>query len=233
MSTVSIDLCGSPGETKGLGAGGLGARVESTILVQQGQVFHIRVGVGVGSSGGYETGGKGGTATDIRTTPTYYHCTDPSDCCQGYNNLYIDSTYAGGLQGCNNIERVILASTVKAITAFGFNGCQYLKNVTILGSGLESVDYQGLCQCFSLKSISLPESFVSFGTQAFWGNYNMRSITLSSRATVISSFCFVHNKNLVSLVIPEGVHSIYYQAFEGCINLKNLQLPDTLTDIDR
>jgi len=226
-----VDLCGSPGETKG-GLGGLGARVTSALNVQPGQVLHIRVGVGVGGKGGIG-GANGGAATDIRIIPTYYHCTDTSNCCQGYNNLYIDSTYAGGLGDCNNIERLILASSVKVVTSFGFNACQYLKNVTILGNGLQSIDYQGFCQCFSLQSISFPESFTSFGMQALWGAYNLRSIKLSSRTTAIGYYCFVHNRNLVSLDIPEGVQYIYYQAFEGCSSLVQLKLPDSLTDIDR
>lgn len=226
-----MELCGSPGETNG-GLGGLGARVTSTINVQSAQVLHIRVGVGIGGLGG-SGGGNGGSATDIRTVPTYYHCTDTSYCCQGYNNLYIDSTYAGSLGGCNNIERLILAESVQHVTDFGFNACQYLKNVTILGSGLQSVGYQGFCQCFSLQSISLPESFTSFARQAFWGNYNMRSVKLSSNAAVIPYYCFVHCRNLDNLVIPEGVRSIQYQAFEACTDLVHLKLPDTLTEINR
>ena len=147
-------------------------------------MLHISIGVGIGGLAG-DSGGNGGAATDIRTIPTYYHCTDTSNCCQGYNNLYLTSTTVGSLGGCNNIERVILASSVQSVGSFGFNGCQYLKNVTIIGSGLRryflsnhyrkhhiiimiSVEYQGFCQCFSLQSIALPESFTTFSTQAFW-----------------------------------------------------------------
>ena len=226
-----MDLCGSPGESNG-GLGGRGARVISTLKVQDGQVLHIRVGVGTGGTAG-NGAGAGGAATDIRTVPLYYHCSDTSNCCQGYNNLYIDSTYAGNLQGCSNIERVILASSVQHVTSFGFNACQYLKNVTILGSSLKSVDYQGFCQCFSLQSISLPESFTSFGVQAFWGNYNIRSIKLSSNAAVIGQYCFLGNRNLDNLVIPEGVGSLYYHAFAGCSSLVRLKLPDSLINMDR
>ena len=229
MSSIAVDLCGSPGDSYG-GLGGKGARVKSTLHVEAGQLLYIRVGVGVGGIGG-DGAGNGGAATDIRTIPTYYHCTDTSNCCQGYNNLYITSTSAWGLSGCN-IERVILAPSVLYIDYMGFNGCQYLKNVTIIGSGLQSIGYQGLCQCFSLQFIYLPESFTSFSTQALWGAYNLRSIKLSSNTHIIHDYCFVGNRNLDNVVIPEGVTTLYYQAFAGCTKLVHLQLPDTLVNID-
>ena len=72
-------------------------------------------------------GGNGGSATDIRVVPSYYNCIDTSGCCQGYNNIYISSSSAGGLSGCP-IERLILSSAVTNVGSFGFNGCSYLRN---------------------------------------------------------------------------------------------------------
>ena len=60
----------------------------------------------------------------------------------------------------------------------------------------------------------------------------MKSLKLSSNAAVIGHYCFVHCRNLDNLIIPTGVTTILYQAFEACLGLVHLKLPDTLTAID-
>ncbi len=51
------------------------------------------------------------------------------------------------------------------------------------------------------------------------------------KVTSIANSAFKDNKNITSVIIPEGVTSIGWYAFEGCENLESVTLPSTLKTI--
>ncbi len=51
------------------------------------------------------------------------------------------------------------------------------------------------------------------------------------KVTSIADNAFKGNKNITSVIIPEGVTSIGWYAFEGCENLESITLPSTLKTI--
>lgn len=58
------------------------------------------------------------------------------------------------------------------------------------------------------------------------------ALTVPSVITRINPEAFMGCKNLVSVVIEDGVTSIDRNAFEGCTALRQIRLPDTLTKLD-
>ena len=64
---------------------------------------------------------------------------------------------------------------------------------------------------------------------------NSANVTLPAKyngnSYTIASYAFVNNKNLTSVVVPDGVTEIGEKAFYGCEKLESVQLPATVTSI--
>lgn len=66
---------------------------------------------------------------------------------------------------------------------------------------------------------------------AFWGNENLKNVTLSSNLNVIPEYAFSNCKALKQVTIPLPVRTIQAKAFEDCVNLSLVICPESLTSI--
>lgn len=116
---------------------------------------------------------------------------------------------------CESLEKIVIPPSVQQMGYGAFSGCKALKKVVLEGvfSGqakpnlwdetvspgvLPSHLFGG---CEGLKSVSIPEGFVSIGSSAF------------------------ANSGLEEIILPESLDSIWEMAFEGCPHLRELRLP--------
>ncbi len=83
---------------------------------------------------------------------------------------------------------------------------------------------------YGLKSITIPDGVTSIGDGAFNGCYNMTSITIPKSVTSIGEIAFYICTNLKSITIPEGVTSIESSTF-GNSGLTNITIPESVTSI--
>ena len=85
----------------------------------------------------------------------------------------------------------------------------------------------------TLKSITLPESLVSIGKNAFSACKALESITIPKNVSEIGGGAFANCSSLVTAEIlgPAKELTGTTGAFLGCAALKNVTLPDTLTSI--
>ena len=83
----------------------------------------------------------------------------------------------------------------------------------------------------NLTAVTLPESVVTLGSDAFSGCQSLKTIKIPSKVTAIPDRCFVSCSSLESVTIPEGVTTIGSSAFSNC-RFKTLTLPSTITKID-
>ena len=81
--------------------------------------------------------------------------------------------------------------------------------------------------CTSLTSITIPESVIVIGNEAFYGCSSLTSITIPDSATSIGSSAFYGCSSLTSITIPDGVTSIGYGAFEGSKSLTSVYCKTT------
>ena len=73
--------------------------------------------------------------------------------------------------------------------------------------------------CYSLKSITMPESVTSISNYAFQECYSLTSIIIPKGVTVIYSNVFHRCYSLTSIIIPKGVTVIRDYAFQYCFSL--------------
>ncbi len=114
--------------------------------------------------------------------------------------------------------------------------------------------------CFSLASITIPNSLTSIGNSAFFDCSSLTSVTINSNTIVnktynssnnlsnifgsqvtkyiigdnvkrIGEYTFSGCSSLTSITIPNSVTSIGYRAFNSCFSLTSVTIPNSVTSI--
>ena len=84
----------------------------------------------------------------------------------------------------------------------------------------ETVNYEGISY-----------SVTSIGDWAFYGCYELTSITIPNSVTSIGYRAFYGCSSLTSITIPNSVTSIGNGAFYGCSDLTSINIPNSVTFI--
>ncbi|MBR4720542.1 MAG: leucine-rich repeat domain-containing protein, partial [Clostridia bacterium] len=111
-----------------------------------------------------------------------------------------------------------------------FEGCYSLTTITIPDS-VTSIGEAAFRDCNSLTSITIPDSVTSIGDDAFRNCESLTSITIPDSVTSIGGSAFSYCRSLTSITIPDSVTSIGEGAFYGCRSLTSITIPDSVTSI--
>ena len=107
-----------------------------------------------------------------------------------------------------------------------------LRDEYVVREGTEVIcDGAFSCCCFSLQSITIPNSVTSIGDGAFIGCFSLQSITIPNSVTSIGDRAFIGCEFLQSVTIPNSVTSIGNRAFEQCKSLQSVTIPNSVTSI--
>ena len=135
-------------------------------------------------------------------------------------------------------ENRVYASTVKRIRignnaeigGGAFYYCYSLVSITIPDS-VTSIDGSTFYNCGSLISITIPDGATSIGSSAFYGCYSLTSITIPNDVTSIGAQAFYYDYSLSSIIIPDGITSITNNLFNSCYALDGITVLDNVTSI--
>jgi hypothetical protein len=119
------------------------------------------------------------------------------------------------------------------------NGINY---TIISGTNVQVGDNINYSSSLGSSSVTIPGTFfngsttytvVSIVNNAFLNNTYLTNMDLSNctSLTIISSFAFSGNANLINFFFPNSLISIYSSAFRSCRSLISLTLPTSLTII--
>ncbi len=128
----------------------------------------------------------------------------------------------------------------------------FKEGTTAVCSGM-FYDWEWDADVTALVSVTFPESLRFIGANAFRKCVNLEINDLPDSLTHIGGSAFAYCSSIKSVVVPAGVadmrdafcHSglesvtlmgnpdMWYRAFEGCENLKEVNLPDTLVNINQ
>ena len=125
-----------------------------------------------------------------------------------------DGTYAVSLGNAIILETVAIPAT--------YNG----KAVTTVISGTKQTPP-------AVKTVTLPDSIVTIGKNAFSGYESLESINIPSGVTSIGDYAFFRCTALKSIAIPDSVTSIGTVAFEYCSSLESVTIPSGVTSIGK
>ena len=156
-----------------------------------------------------------------------------------YYNITTENTVAVTSGDCSTLTTVTIPETVThenttySVTSIGdytFSNCFSLNSITIPNS-VTSIGGDAFYNCYSLTSISIPNSVTNIGTRAFGSCSSLTSITIGNSVTSIGWYAFSGCSSLTSITIPNSVTSIGSSAFEDCSSLTSIILPNSVTTI--
>lgn len=78
---------------------------------------------------------------------------------------------------------------------------------------------------------NMPSSVEKIRPYAFWGDYNLQDVSVSSNVAEITGYAFSNCKNLKNVDIPYSVKSIDMKAFEDCVRLRDITIPISVSTI--
>ena len=128
---------------------------------------------------------------------------------------------------------VITSDMLEEYTIIGdyaFEGCFTLTTITIPNS-ITSIENNAFRSCYSLASITIPNSVTNIGWGTFWGCSSLTSIIIPNSITSIGNYAFEDCSSLTSVIIPNSVTSIGEWAFSWCCSLTSITLSNSVTSI--
>jgi len=136
----------------------------------------------------------------------------------------VSSSYdIGTFQGCRNLKKILLPSTLKVIEKHAFLRCSNLTEIN-LPDNLTSIGEEAFSGCSSLTEINLPDNLTSIGRFAFYGCSSLTGIHLPANLTSIGSAPFAYCSNLTKVIchalVPPTINYI-----SGSSTIENLYVP--------
>ena len=153
---------------------------------------------------------------------------------------------AAAFRGCKALESIEIPDTVTYIGAYAFMDCENLKynidsnknkylgnpsnpylcfiessSKTITSTTIDVhckyIATNAFRNCYSLKSVVIPDSVISIGDYAFSACTALTSIIIPDSVTSIGDYAFMSCHKLMSTVIPDSVTHMGKDVFLGCI----------------
>jgi len=168
--------------------------------------------------------------------------------CSGLTSVTIagsvDTIGAIAFQNCTSLNSLQITDGVKQIDSNAFQHCNSLTEVTIPAS-VTNIDYGAFCSCIRMTAIHADaanpaycdENGILFSKDRsvivqYPAGINAVSYAVGSQVKTIGRDAFYDNVYLKNITLPEGVTDIQPYAFKGCLSLSELTVPDSVTAIE-
>lgn len=123
-----------------------------------------------------------------------------------------------------NLTSVKLPSTIETIEEYAFGGCRKLETVN-LPKNIKTIEEYAFRGCDKLELEEIPGSIQVIEKEAF-ACCKLTHLKIGYGVKIIKENAF-WSCDTETVEIPDTVEKIYAYAFEGCHNLKTVELPDS------
>ncbi|MBQ3946122.1 MAG: leucine-rich repeat domain-containing protein, partial [Alphaproteobacteria bacterium] len=111
---------------------------------------------------------------------------------------------------------------------FGYKGKKPEGDLKIV-DGTRVIAYSAIFDC-DITSVSIPNSVMFIGQQAFQGCYLLKSVTIPNSVKSIGYNSMCGFSDITSITIPNSVTEICFGAFQSC-GLTSITIPNSITSI--
>ena len=102
----------------------------------------------------------------------------------------------------------------------------------IIGSGIKTIGSYAFADCTDLAEIIVPDGVISIGNGAFLQNSGAKRVVLPPSTVYIGHGALRDCSALTSVSLPDSMSNrLFLDMFEGCTNLKSVDIPSGITDI--
>eukprot|EP00980_Cylindrotheca_fusiformis_P012298 scaffold3012_cov112-Cylindrotheca_fusiformis.AAC.2 len=138
------------------------------------------------------------------------------------------------------LEEIILSSSVQEIGEKAFCTCEKLKSILYQGrekeevgipSSVRVIDDQAFFRCMLLARLGLKEGLKQIGKGAFGCCKSLTEVEIPSTVKVIDDFAFFRCNSLARLALNEGLERIGKGAFVDCKSLSHVRIPQNVNSI--
>ena len=98
----------------------------------------------------------------------------------------------------------------------------FIKHI-VIENGVTTVGEAAFLRCYKLESITIPDSTISIGKNAF-NQSGITFITIPDNVSYIGMSAFSYCSNLQQIDIPISVTTIGSSVFTACYNLKEINV---------
>lgn len=150
------------------------------------------------------------------------------------------SIYSSAFAGCVSLTDISIGTGLRELGSGVFAGCSSLCDIHISPNSLyftcvdgvlydanRTVVYQVLAGRDKTYFI-MPDSVTEMKQYALWGNAFVKHMTLSENLQVVSAYSCSNAKALQSVSMSFNANEIQMKAFEDCINLEQIYIPDSV-----
>ena len=128
--------------------------------------------------------------------------------------------------GCSTPVLLDLSDNIKKIDDCAFAEC-YNLNCVILPPSLDYIGDYAFADCKNMSYLRI-NNVKSWGYYTFGSNETLNDVVFNAPLKYIGYSAFSGCSSLNSLVLPEGLDSIYSDAFNHCDKLEYVRFPSTL-----
>lgn len=154
--------------------------------------------------------------------------------CEINENTKFIRNYA--FSGCGNLKKITIPDRVADIGDYAFEECTGLTSITIPDS-VTSIGERAFSGCSSLKNVEMGDSVSVIGIGAFIGcnnlNYNEydNALYLGGRKNSCVVLVKAKSKDIKTCIMDRRTKIICGGAFENCMNLTSVLIPDSIINI--
>lgn len=141
----------------------------------------------------------------------------------------VNTLSPNAFDSCFSLKSIRISCAATEIDHDLFRNCSGLKYVTI--TGLTSIGANAFLYCYSLTSITIPNTVTSIGNYAFNNCRALKSITIPSSVTSIGTSCFAGCDVLEEYIDNSSITQLSKQMFSACYSLTSITVPSSVTSV--
>ena len=135
-------------------------------------------------------------------------------------------------KGCRSFEIITLPNSVISIGNGAFWWCDNITSLTLPNSVI-NIGNDAFWSCDNITSLIIPESVQTLGTGAFNYCTSLKTVYYNAKKCIATGdgYGIFWDSSITDVVIGENVQSIPRTLFDGCVGLKSITIPESVTTI--